>query len=122
MDLVSLKPKWMRKNGVAVAMIFMCPRCVVGKCVSKKVTWLTCMFDNVPHSEQRVLIQRAIDDSPNDFNGVRENDVVGCVEKVVWKRNCKVFERISITPSLHAGLAGHWHGHITDGKIIGGLK
>jgi hypothetical protein len=31
------------------------------------------------------------------------------------------FETISVTPSLDGSAAGLWHGHITNGEIVGGL-
>lgn len=122
MRLVDLKPKWMRQNGEAVAIIFLCPRCVVGKCPRKVQTWLTCTFQAIDHHVQRDMIRCAIEADPDDFlaTDTEDHDVVGC-KVLAWKRSGKVLETITITPSLDASPAGHWHGHITNGQIEGGI-
>lgn len=124
MRLVDLKPKWMRINGEAVAIIFLCPRCVVRGtgCDGKRLTWLTCTFKVLGNREQREMIERAIQEHPADFaaTGTEEHDVVGC-KPLAWKRSNKLLESISVAPSLDASKAGHWHGHIRDGAIEGGL-
>lgn len=124
LKLTDLKPKWLRRDGKAVAMIFLCPRCVARKtgCERKRLTWLTCMFVVVGNREQRELIEAIINNDPADFlaTDTEEHDVVGCKE-IAWGKNCKNFESMSITPSLDASAAGHWHGHVTGGKIVGGI-
>lgn len=125
MKLVDLKPKWMRIHGEAVAIIFLCPRCVSrgAGCERKRLTWLTCTFKALGNREQRDMIAAIIVSEPADFaaTGTEEHDVVGC-KTLAWKRSTKLLETISITPSLDASKAGHWHGHITNGEIMGGLK
>lgn len=112
----------MRIKGEAVAIIFLCPRCVSGGCKNKPMTWLTCTFQALGNREQREMIERTIDEQPEDFiaTDTEEHDVVGC-KTLAWTRNSKLLEKISISPSLDASPAGHWHGHITDGEIRGGL-
>lgn len=124
MRLLDLKPKWIRRNGKAVAMIFLCPRCVArgSGCERKRLTWLTCTFVALENGEQRDLIQAVIESDPADFaaTDTEEHDVVGC-KSLAWGKDFKNFEKMSITPSLDAGPAGHWHGHIKNGQIVGGL-
>jgi hypothetical protein len=122
--LVDLKPKWMRLDGEAVAIIFLCPRCVSrgNGCSGKGLTWLTCTFAALGNREQRELIEATILREPADFaaTGIEEHDVVGC-KRLAWKRTSKLLETMSVTPSLDASKSGHWHGHIKGGAIVGGI-
>lgn len=124
MRLVDLKPKWIRRNGEAVAIIFLCPRCVSrgNGCEKKVLTWLTCTFVAMQPSEQRRLIAEIIEQEPADFleTDTEDHDVVGC-KVLAWKRSSKMLENISVTPSIDASPSGHWHGHVKDGQIVGGL-
>lgn len=122
MRLVELKPKWMRLNGEAVGIIFLCPRCVAKGCANHRLTWLTVTFIALQNRQMRELIEAAIAGYPSDFaeTNTHEHDVVGC-KPIAWKRDCKVLETISISPSLDAGASGHWHGHIRNGRIVGGI-
>lgn len=124
MRLVDLKPKWMRLEGEAVAIIFLCPRCVKrgNGCHGRGLTWLTCTFKALGNREQRELIEAVIREHQDDFSatGTEEHDVVGC-KLLAWKRDSKLLETISVSPSLDASPAGHWHGHIKGGRIEGGL-
>ena len=29
----------------------------------------------------------------------------------------ETFETLTLTPSVDASAAGHWHGHVTDGEV-----
>lgn len=125
MRLIDLKPKWMRLNGDAIALIFICPRCVARGTGCKKdgrLTWLTCTFKPIENSIQRQLIAAAIEREPADFaaTATEAKDVVGC-KYLGWQRSSKLLETISITPSIDAGASGHWHGHIKKGEIVDGL-
>lgn len=45
--------------------------------------------------------------------------IVGCKESYSWVwQEAHDFARISVTPSLDASAAGHWHGFITAGAIV----
>lgn len=45
--------------------------------------------------------------------------IVGCKESYAWKfENAHDFEQITVTPSLDASAAGHWHGFLTAGAIV----
>jgi hypothetical protein len=37
-----------------------------------------------------------------------------------WQFAGNDFGSLTVTPSIHAGASGHWHGHITKGEIVGG--
>lgn len=121
MRLTDLKPKWMRRpDGEAVAIIFLCPRCVErgNGCDGKGRAWLTCTFKELGNREQRELLERTLAQHQDDFAGVRIEDVVACKQHR-WERDCKMLDRITITPSIDASASGHWHGHVVRGEISG---
>jgi hypothetical protein len=35
----------------------------------------------------------------------------------LWQRTGDTFNSISLSPSIDASKAGHWHGYITNGEI-----
>lgn len=117
MRLTDLKPKWMRRDGNAVGLIFLCPDCVRGRCKEKKSIWLTVVFAALNNREQRELIERTLAEHPEEFAGVGTGDVVSCTEGRLWKRTSKLLETISITPSIDASASGHWHGSVGSGVI-----
>lgn len=131
MKLLDLKPKWIRIDGEVVGLIFLCPRCTArkGSCIKRHdgstapvPTWLTCTFKALGQWDQRELIAQTIEENPQDFieTKTQAHDVVGC-KQLAWGRTSKMFETITITPSLDASPAGHWHGHIQNGEIVGGI-
>jgi hypothetical protein len=40
----------------------------------------------------------------------------------LWTRTGETFENLQLSPSIDASEHGHWHGWITDGRIIGGKQ
>jgi hypothetical protein len=64
------------------------------------------------HNEQWELFEKEY----GEYAG--SNVIVGCKEDVSWNFPSGVdFNTISVTPSIDASAAGHWHGHITNGEI-----
>jgi len=62
-------------------------------------------------SEQWELFRERFGDEQNRFT-------VHCEEKCAWSFTSGAsFETLTVTPSLDASRAGHWHGFITDGEI-----
>jgi hypothetical protein len=47
--------------------------------------------------------------------------VVLCKIDCAWSMSSTDFETMTITPSIDASGAGHWHGYVTSGEIVGGL-
>lgn len=100
MKLAELSPRWIYKRKVFA---FICPHC-------RKV-WLTCKRVVMPSPKQWAIFADEFDCEV----------VVGCKPDVAWKfKGDEEFTTISVTPSLDASPAGHWHGHITNGEIVGG--
>jgi hypothetical protein len=101
--LTDLEPRWIYKTKVFA---FLCPHC-------RKV-WLTCKRVVMGRREQRETLDRV-------FGEDRSHEVVGCKPDVAWKFSGLELDTISVSPSLDASASGHWHGHITNGMIVGGL-
>lgn len=34
-----------------------------------------------------------------------------------WRRSGDTFETLTVTPSIDASAAGHWHGFVTNGEV-----
>lgn len=102
MRLTDLSPRWIYKTKIFA---FLCPHC--------RTTWLTCKRVEMSGGQQREIIGAA-------FGEDLQGEVVACKPAVAWRFSGLDFGTMSVTPSLDASPAGHWHGHITDGAIVGG--
>ena len=130
MRLLDLKPRWLDFEGRHVAIMFLCPHCA-GRGTD---TWLTCFFvaagtlPRVPKDHpieglresrgERILFHDALKEMghPDPAEGAY-HDVVDCKATCAWQRTADDFATMSITPSIDASPAGHWHGFITAGEI-----
>lgn len=101
--LVDLEPRWLPWQGNPHAVLmFRCPCC-------RKV-WLTCVLVLLSTDDQIDVIE-----SQPDLDLV---EVVPCREGFAWTATgVPNVDRITITPSLDASAAGHWHGFVRDGAI-----
>lgn len=112
MRLVDLMPRWIHPN----VFVFLCPHC--------RDVFLTCKNAVMSSREQRETFWREVlcwdgRDSTEPHYSV---EFVACKPEMAWTFPSGAdFESISVTPSLDAGKSGHWHGHITDGEIKGGI-
>lgn len=111
--LVELEPHWLEWGRRKVGLMFLCPHC--------RVTWLSCMFEPTPLHARGP--GRGVD-TPNQFalftkiiGEHHAHDVVPCNKAVAWTRTTDDFNTMSITPSLDASAAGHWHGYVKNGEI-----
>lgn len=109
MRLIDLDPTWLVHNGDRVGFTFISP-------VNPKVRQ-SCVAEFMPHDEQYELIA--------SLHG--ENAIVQqCSPEARWMilggiENAD-FETMSVQPSIDGSNGGLWHGYITDGVIVGGLK
>lgn len=75
------------------------------------------------HKEQRELFEREFGD---DWNERVIPSAPDCSWSISGERpvgpNAAFVGNLTVTPSLDASAAGHWHGHITDGEIVGGVQ
>ena len=100
MKLLDLEPSWIEHDGRRVAIIFRCPCCLGGK----TRWWLTCFFEPAG-----TLPKYIADDMKGD------DMVIGCNPLAGWSRTNDDFASMTITPSIDASAAGHWHGNFTAG-------
>ncbi len=99
MRLTELEPRWLSDN----LFVFRCPHC--------RKTWLSCK--NVPLSiEDQFTAFRAADLDP----GGPRYAVVPMRAEFAWTITGREFETVTVTPSIDASRAGHWHGVITNGE------
>lgn len=132
MRLVDLSPRWLEHRGERIAIMFRCPHCV--RSGNQSGDWLTCFFkaagdlpavpQDYPIEEmrgcrgERALFYEALREMghPDPVDGCY-SDVVDCKPTCAWKRTSDDFGSMSVTPSIDASAAGHWHGYITAGEI-----
>lgn len=103
MKLVDLEPRWLSPD----LFIFRCPHCKAAGNPDGKGVWLSCKRVPLKTSEQCDLFDAAVGDAV----------VVPCRQESSWAVSGQDFATMSVTPSLDASASGHWHGHITKGKI-----
>lgn len=110
MRLIDLEPSWMvlRQGGDVVGLTFRCPHCPPGE--RGQTTYLGVMFTSV--------IDR---DSANTEEVAWPDYMAKRPGKHFWKRTGDTFENLTISPSVDVSKEGHWHGHITNGEIVGGI-
>jgi hypothetical protein len=99
MLLTDLDPKWMGEHVFS----FLCPHCKLVRLHVK----------NVPMHE----------DDQNElffcYYGHLWNDIsVPMNESQFWKFSSRYFSDMTVTPSIDAHKAGHWHGSITKGVVL----
>lgn len=110
MKLTELEPRWIHPN----LFIFRCPHC--------KTIFLSCKNVEMNQKEQRELFEKHFGD---DWGRL----VVGDTPEQCWSisgtvprdPNAAFIQNLTVTPSIDASKSGHWHGHITNGEIIGGM-
>lgn len=111
MRLADLDPRWL---GNRQGILFRCP--------TNRDNWLTVFFTPMPRKEQYKLWGAARPGSLDEDGYPNDTNVVFCKPEMGWRIVCgSTFEDISIMPSLDASASGNWHGHITNGEIVGGI-
>lgn len=123
MRLTELEPKWLTDRGKLRGVVFKCPHC--------RKEWLTCFFEPTPifssnefpdwwkehnfpppGTQSRMVIDALELDVMSEFSAF-----VPCKKDIGWAHTGNTFDALTITPSLDASAAGHWHGFITSGGI-----
>lgn len=107
MLLTQLDPRWLEHGGRRIGFMFRSP--------TKADFWQTCMFAPTERRVQREAIEAVVPDERARAN------VQMCKPTSTWLVTTEDFATMTVTPSLDGSQGGLWHGHITDGKIIGGL-
>lgn len=102
--LVDIDPRWLSEH----VFVFRCP-CCLG---TPRALWLSCKTAPMSSHDQRELFREA-GLEPCGRGAV----VVATREDVAWQVSDREFSAMSVTPSIDASPAGHWHGHITQGEV-----
>lgn len=108
MRLVDLDPQWLMKDGQRIGFTFRSPT---------KPEWRQSCFQNPPPRREQWDLFAAHQHGDGMVQGCNPDahwSVVGGIENAN-------FETMSVTPSLDGSAGGLWHGHITNGEIVGGL-
>lgn len=100
MKLAELSPRWIHPN----VFVFRCPHC--------RNVWLSCKDVAMADKEQADLL-RVADLEPH---GPRYGSVM-TVPGMAWRFEGRDFATMTVTPSIDASKARHWHGRITNGEI-----
>ncbi len=112
MKLTDLRPMWItedgRRGGKRIGFLFESP-------VERSV-WQSC-FETPPKTRRQIeLFELTVgDDIVQPCNPKHRWQIAGGIDGAA-------FETITVTPSLDGSAAGLWHGHITNGQIVGGLE
>lgn len=107
MKLADLDPRWLERDGQRVGLVFRCPHCHG----DAEGWWLSCIFEPLPLGEQHRL-HRALRAAEPQCG-----PVLTCSPTAPWTRTGDDFATLSITPSIDASAAGHWHGFVTAGDV-----
>jgi hypothetical protein len=98
MRLVDLLPRWIHPQ----IFVFLCPHC--------QAVFLSCKSVAMSIREQCEVFEK----DPIGEHGVT---AVLCKASCAWAIEGTDFETMTVTPSLDASAAGHWHGFISGGMI-----
>lgn len=102
--LVDLDPRWLNPERTVFA--FRCPHCPPGA-----GPFITCKSVVMGHKEQWDILQAS-----NLEPGAPRYGSIASVDACAWNVSGD-FENMTVTPSIDASAAGHWHGFITNGEI-----
>ena len=115
MKLSLLDPRWLIVDEKRFGFVFKCPHC--------QKFYLSCFFVPMPHIAgddyidcQYALFRTVLPElEPNEFS-----NIVPCKRNYAWQAQLPVdqatFDNLSVTPSIDASAAGHWHGSIINGE------
>jgi hypothetical protein len=114
MKLTDLQPRWVHAN----LFVFLCPHC--------RKTWLTCKNVTMSRGEVWDILVKEF----GDGDCLSSPDIVVPPKaSVAWTISGSqhigphpLFESMTVAQSIDASESGHWHGHITNGEIVGGVQ
>lgn len=123
MRLADLDPRWLLEGGRKVGFVFKSP--------TDPKWWQTCFFQagrKLMCCPERECYEKDAACCPHSqvglckAAGVDPEWIQGCNRKCAWQAHGALeFDSLTITPSLDGSKGGLWHGHITNGEIVGGL-
>jgi len=108
MRLTDLDPLWLVKDGARIGFTFRSPT---------NADFRQACFENPPSSDEQDDLFEA------EFG--KRSMIQGCNPDAHWQIaggiEAATFETMTVTPSLDGSPGGLWHGHITNGVIVGGI-
>ena len=114
MRLTDLNPRWFAEEGrQGQGVTFECP-CCVGKPngVRLAAAFVPALDDGPPISRKASTLYPLL--WPRD--GIADG-VVTVPPGIHWQRTGDSFEDLTLSPSIDASPAGHWHGWLQGGEI-----
>ena len=110
MKLVDLEPRWVHPN----VFVFLCPHC--------KGILLSCKNVEMSATDQRRLFEEEFGDTWSDQVITSQGNQAWNISGTRPMDPSAAFPTdLSVNPSLDASASGHWHGHIINGEIVGGV-
>lgn len=110
MRLTELEPRWIHRN----VFVFLCPHCrkvmLACKNVEMSLKDQSKLFEKEFGKDWNMMIVRADPDCSWAITGSTPADP-----------RAAFIGDLTVTPSVDASKSGHWHGHITNGEIVGGI-
>lgn len=96
MKLIDLEPRWFGDEGHRFGLTFLCPHC--------QKTRIGVAFHHHGHGQMEdsyIIAHHGADDSQHIWDLAGQED----------------FATLTLTPSIDASKAGHWHGFVTNGEV-----
>lgn len=114
MRLAALQPRWFDVPGIGGdkdGVTFLCP---CGRCLADpaKQVRLAAQFANPIGAEPKPVMT-----FKEKYHHVHELKTFDVPPGVLWKRKGETFEDLTLSPSIDASPAGHWHGFVEKGEI-----
>lgn len=101
MRLTDLQPRWLT------------PDVFIFKSPAGHGDWLSCKRAPIPNQNKFFYEQCP------ELVG---QSIVGTLEHALWNfAPGASFDTLTVTPSIDGSASGNWHGHITNGNIVGGI-
>jgi hypothetical protein len=123
MKLTDLDPRWLMDGDRKVGFVFKSP--------TDPNWWQTCFFEAgrkllcCPDSSCYLKDEEYCPHSQIGLcaaAGVNPDHIQGCKRECAWTAHSPLeFAALTVTPSLDGSAGGLWHGHITNGEIVGGI-
>lgn len=128
MRLTDIDPHWLTFEGRRVGFVFRSPL------TAQRKWWQTCFVERFYTFKGRDGTYRYEDEAhcPDSQCGIVARS---CPDAKEWFQPCNSdhqwavaggienasFETLTVAPSIDGSAGGLWHGHITNGEIVGGI-
>lgn len=110
MRLTELGPRWWGNGEERIlGVTFLCPHC--------QTVRLGIAFANPPDGGPPSEIVTDTGMPKSIHAHLHEHLTFDVPPGFLWQRTGDTFDTMSLTPSVDASKAGHWHGHVTNGEI-----